>query len=147
MFKVFICYSIKWPEQKKNTLQFKHCIFLVKWKVHLHGVSLPGGGLSICEDSAIVATQHIYETKNKKWDHSAYFRYILIFRKHLFIRTLDNLLGAGVVHLLLGGVGGKHAVKGIGPPLWGTWTTTQLIKGNMGEYGSLSHNCITISRF
>lgn len=27
--------------------------------------------------------------------------------------TFDDLLGAGVVHLLLGGVGGKHAVEHI----------------------------------
>lgn len=33
---------------------------------HLHGVSLPGGGLSVCENSAIVSTQNIYKVKKKK---------------------------------------------------------------------------------
>lgn len=33
---------------------------------HLHGVSLPGGGLSICKNSAIVSTQNIYEAKKKQ---------------------------------------------------------------------------------
>lgn len=33
------------------------------------------------------------------------------------IRTFHNLLGAGVVHLLLGGVGREHSIKGKGLPL------------------------------
>ena len=39
----------------------------------------------------------------------------------VFCRTLafDDLLGTGVVHLLLGGVGGEHSVEGVGLALDG----------------------------
>lgn len=38
--------------------------------------------------------------------------------------TLDDLLSAGVVDLLLGGVGGKHPVEHVGPPLFHNTTTS-----------------------
>ena len=90
-------------------------------------MSLPGGGLSICEDSAIVSTQNIYEgnrATDDTTDHTFQISDIQYFVMELIIRTLDNLLGAGVVHLLLGGVGWKHSIKHVGLPLWRAWTTT-----------------------
>lgn len=37
--------------------------------------------------------------------------------------TFHDLLGTGVVHLFLGGVGGEHAIKGKGLPLWRAQTS------------------------
>lgn len=131
-------------ETKKNFALFEHLFavfqdwfkftcrnsfYLLLWILYLHGVSLPGGGLSICEDSAIVSAQNIYGKKqDDKWDQSAYISNIWHILTWLIIRTFHNLLGAGVVHLLLGGVGRKHSIKRIGLPLWRAQTTAFIRK-------------------
>lgn len=46
-----------------------------------------------------------------------YMHSIIFILTDLFKRTLHDLLGAGVVNLLLGGVGWKHAIKRIRLPL------------------------------
>lgn len=48
---------------------------------HLHGVSLPGGGLSVCENSAIVSTQNIYEVKKAETNLRPHRIYIQSDRK------------------------------------------------------------------
>lgn len=86
---------------------------------YLHGVSLPGGGLSICENSAIVSTQNIYQKKqSEKRNQDCATKLIpRVPTCHHRSPTFDDLLGRGVVHLLLGGVGGEHPVEGEGLPL------------------------------
>lgn len=66
--------------------------------------------------------------QNDKWDQSAYISNIWHILTWLIIRTFHNLLGAGVVHLLLGGVGRKHSIKRIGLPLWRAQTTAFIRK-------------------
>lgn len=85
--------------------------------LYLHGVSLPGGGLAICKDGAIISTQNIcrehrtaHETTSSKHDMVNAW----------LMPTFHDLLGTGVVHLFLGGVGGKHTIEGKGLPLWRT---------------------------
>lgn len=82
-------------------------------------MSLPRGGLSISKDSAIVSTEHICKQKTKqnkrsftKTPQSLHLKFIFLFE-----RTLHDLLGAGVVNLLLGGVGWKHSIERVRLPL------------------------------
>lgn len=126
------CITFVRPASVSSDIKLKdtHCFFyLLLWILYLHGVSLPGGGLSICEDSAIVSAQNIYGKKqNDKWDQSTSISNIWHILTWLILRTFHNLLGTGVVHLLLGGVGRKHSIKRIGLPLWRAQTTVCIRK-------------------
>lgn len=93
---------------------------------YLHGVCFSRWSLSICKDCPIVTLQDICRTSQTTWSRKKFNGLYSISLLHMAldngrgewtptsIQTFDNLLSAGIVHLLLCCVWLEHSVKHVG---------------------------------